>query len=671
MARLSSTVRCVLVTKDTGTPLVGIDIELVRTDTMAMVEVVTTNKAGQASFSVMPLAPFFFRPRIIGHNWALETTAMGFGKTIYDRVVDQNGLGTDLTITAAIAALVASDVGGTIGVCSGTYTEYFTIPAMANGEGFIIEGIGETAFDFPNPDWSAPKIYNASTSAHPIITVANSAQLTLRGIFVDNHASGQPGIKGGSGPDIILDHVRIEAGGYAVDAMYGFNATDSYLKSTTNNTTNCKLRVHCSRTTLVAPTGFYSHNNYFGEFSFDECIMAKFRVSSLVASSDLRIADCTVAGIYLAGPVSESDDVTITGNIVDGGTGDAIYLSRLDRVVCSNNRLKTTGGQGIHIAGAIEGGTFTGNVCEGNAAGYTIATDDASYVALCSFAGNAHDGTMLGTYGSLIPGATVTRPHTLLDGVVHSDTLLGVVLDGDMLIGNATPKWSRVAITIPGAASLMNVWSVVNGELRGSWRPVLDATNPENIGAAAAPGTSLIFAHRDHVHTDTLRHAAVTLDVNADTVLSLSAQALGLDEQTIHTFFAGPVPPTASAVPTFRTIVASDLPDLSAYYATVGCIWDADDDTGVQVEEGADDDIIRFDAAGAQIAYIDADGLNVGADVGILNSGSLEQVGNIGFFGTAPTTQQTVTGAKGSNAALGSLLTALAAYGIIVDSSEA
>lgn len=43
----------------------------------------------------------------------------------------------------------------------------------------------------------------------------------------------------------------------------------------------------------------------------------------------------------------------------------------------------------------------------------------------------------------------------------------------------------------------------------------------------------------------------------------------------------------------------------------------------------------------------------------------------IGLFTTAPTTKQTVTGSRGGNAALASLLTALAAYGLITDSSTA
>ena len=43
----------------------------------------------------------------------------------------------------------------------------------------------------------------------------------------------------------------------------------------------------------------------------------------------------------------------------------------------------------------------------------------------------------------------------------------------------------------------------------------------------------------------------------------------------------------------------------------------------------------------------------------------------VGFNNTTPIAKPTVTGAKGSNAALASLLTALAAYGLVTDSSSA
>jgi hypothetical protein len=44
-------------------------------------------------------------------------------------------------------------------------------------------------------------------------------------------------------------------------------------------------------------------------------------------------------------------------------------------------------------------------------------------------------------------------------------------------------------------------------------------------------------------------------------------------------------------------------------------------------------------------------------------------VGSVGFNNTAPIAKPTVTGSKGGNAALASLITALANYGLIVDST--
>jgi hypothetical protein len=59
-------------------------------------------------------------------------------------------------------------------------------------------------------------------------------------------------------------------------------------------------------------------------------------------------------------------------------------------------------------------------------------------------------------------------------------------------------------------------------------------------------------------------------------------------------------------------------------------------------------------------------------DLALNNMGNIDHDGTtIGLFGTTPTTKQTVTGAKGSNAALGSLMTALAAYGLVTDSTSA
>lgn len=50
---------------------------------------------------------------------------------------------------------------------------------------------------------------------------------------------------------------------------------------------------------------------------------------------------------------------------------------------------------------------------------------------------------------------------------------------------------------------------------------------------------------------------------------------------------------------------------------------------------------------------------------------ALQVMGSVGFYGTYPVPKPIVSGAKGSNAALASLLTALAAQGLITDSSSA
>ena len=111
---------------------------------------------------------------------------------------------------------------------------------------------------------------------------------------------------------------------------------------------------------------------------------------------------------------------------------------------------------------------------------------------------------------------------------------------------------------------------------------------PANATAAGATGDAFAtshlsaFDHADIAHGETAYgwgdhasagyaaasalHSAVTLDTAADTILSLSGQAIGLDTQTAATVLAGPA--TGSpATPTMRALVATDIPALS-YAAT-------------------------------------------------------------------------------------------------------
>lgn len=60
-----------------------------------------------------------------------------------------------------------------------------------------------------------------------------------------------------------------------------------------------------------------------------------------------------------------------------------------------------------------------------------------------------------------------------------------------------------------------------------------------------------------------------------------------------------------------------------------------------------------------------ADGINLNAPVA-----GVALTGKVGFFGTTPAVKPTVTGSKGANAALTSLLTGLASLGLVTDSSS-
>ena len=62
---------------------------------------------------------------------------------------------------------------------------------------------------------------------------------------------------------------------------------------------------------------------------------------------------------------------------------------------------------------------------------------------------------------------------------------------------------------------------------------------------------------------------------------------------------------------------------------------------------------------------------DIGTMSGPLRPRNIHLGGGVGFYGTAAPTKQTVSGSRGGNAALASLLTGLAAYGLVTDSSTA
>jgi hypothetical protein len=130
--------------------------------------------------------------------------------------------------------------------------------------------------------------------------------------------------------------------------------------------------------------------------------------------------------------------------------------------------------------------------------------------------------------------------------------------------GYATSVGDGVAVTYTVTHSL-NTYDVLvqvydtadtPTEQVGATVEIIDADNVRVtfLSAPSANQYRVLVVSADSVAP----HDAVTLDANADTVLSLTDQAIGLDTQTANTVLAGPVT-GADAVPTFRALASTDL----------------------------------------------------------------------------------------------------------------
>jgi hypothetical protein len=146
---------------------------------------------------------------------------------------------------------------------------------------------------------------------------------------------------------------------------------------------------------------------------------------------------------------------------------------------------------------------------------------------------------------------------------------------GDIALGTGADTGGKLAISVP-AANILNVLGVVNGESTVSWKPVHDATAPSTqaLGDAAAAGTALTAAHRDHKHA---MPAATITDVVNDTTPQLGGD-LDLNEKYVvlkqapnadHTGSGTIVSMTAG-----ETLVAGDV----VYFKSDGKVWKADAD---------------------------------------------------------------------------------------------
>lgn len=454
--------RCVLTRVPGGYPLANVDIELVRTDSMLIVQVVQTNKAGEAQFTTTMPGPCFFRPRIIGKNWNLQVTDTGLGYSLYDRVVDLLGLGTDLNFTSAIAALAAT--GGTIGARSGDYEAgaILTIPTTKN---YVIEGIGHGILeDVSYTPVMGVQIHNPGGAGGfdgVIFHVDSGARLTLRGVEVHqdrNYAA----IQAHTSPWIVLEdsYVHSDGNAAAIDSSYMVRIHRSVV--TVNTATEVIdvaatiVYLECSESRL---TGSPLINGSFAQCILEKCIFTSFNTDTTTIADTLRIEDCkATGGIILIG--GQHRDLTITGNeCAYIAVGHNNVGGTVKRCVIGNNILTSQYSfDAIPVKYAcIALSNIQGLVCVGNVGVAKLhAPIDEQYVVECwgtvtfsAFAANTWDGlpdagdVIDAVYGPGIPTSMIAGAggdHGVLTGLLDDDHTQYLLAAGTRaLSGNWNP----------------------------------------------------------------------------------------------------------------------------------------------------------------------------------------------------------------------------------------
>jgi hypothetical protein len=97
--------------------------------------------------------------------------------------------------------------------------------------------------------------------------------------------------------------------------------------------------------------------------------------------------------------------------------------------------------------------------------------------------------------------------------------------DDNTDLNASTSKHGLLIKAVAPASGVLNVVGIANGETAFSNKGILDSTNPTDLGTSA-PGTSLVVARRDHVHTLPKLDDLAAPDDNTDLNVSTTKHGL-------------------------------------------------------------------------------------------------------------------------------------------------
>jgi hypothetical protein len=251
-----------------------------------------------------------------------------------------------------------------------------------------------------------------------------------------------------------------------------------------------------------------------------------------------------------------SANVTGTVAIANGGTGQTTQQSAINALTGSQTAgyyLRSDGTNATLSAIQVADVPTLNQNTTGTAANIT-ATSNATLATISSLAsvGTITSGTWNATTIAIAHGGT---GQTSASSAFNA--LSPITSTGDLIVGNGTNSATRLAIGSNGYVLSSNGTTAV-------W------TAPAATGV-----TSVAFADDS---------TTPIYSVSGSPVTSTGTLAITLSTQSANTVFAGPTSGSA-AQPTFRSLVAADIPSLSATYVT-------------QSEVGANNGVASLDGGG-------------------------------------------------------------------------
>jgi hypothetical protein len=448
------------------------------------------------------------------------------------------------------------------------------------------------------------------------------------------------------------------AGGTGIDTSGALNTLTVAIDSTVATLADTQTLTNKTLTSPVINTGVS------GTAVLDDDTFATASATTLATSESIKAYVDT--RILTEDTLAEMNDVNITtpadGSLLFYDTGTSMWI---DNVVSGDITIADTGVATI-AAGAVDNAMLAGSITNDKLVNSTVSYGGISLALGASDATPAFDLTDATNYPTSSLTGTITNAQ-LAGSIEVSKTLLaagtGLTLSTDTLSVDAaqtqiTSVGTLGSLTVSGDLTIDTNTLVVDST--NNRVGILDATPAVSLDAGSA--TDAIFVPKGttaqrptgvdgyfRYNTDDAQFegyadgawgaiagsgggGGVAPSVNtmtgdgSDTTLSLSTTPVN-ENATIVTFdgvvqhkstysLSGSTITFSTAPPTGVAVECIVINTNTISTATI--VQDADTDTKIQVEESADEDIIRFDTAGTERMTVGANGdVNVNASARI------------------------------------------------------